>query len=92
MMTRGSPLGRPSKAPAARRGRITLASRFTLSGQVRAVVTVAPGPLTVTGFGANPSVTVITRVQLSRAGRRPDALPDLRRASGPAPSRLSKLC
>lgn len=65
-MTREIPLCLPSKGHAARCGRMTLASRFTLSGQVRAVATVDPsGPLTVTGYGANSLVTVITRVELS---------------------------
>lgn len=37
-----------------------------LPGQVRAVATSDPsGPLTVIGYGANPLVTVITRVDLS---------------------------
>ncbi|KOG46748.1 hypothetical protein ADK75_25710 [Streptomyces virginiae] len=45
---------------------MTLSSRFTLPGQVRAVAASDPsGPLTVTGYGANPLVTVITRVDLS---------------------------
>lgn len=45
---------------------MTLSSRFALPGQVRAVATSDPsGPLTVTGYGANPLVTVITRVDLS---------------------------
>lgn len=46
--------------------RMTLSSRFTLPGQVRAVATTDPsGPLTVTGYGANPLAIVITRVDLS---------------------------
>ncbi|WP_405705794.1 hypothetical protein [Streptomyces sp. NBC_00069] len=45
---------------------MTLSSRFTLPGQVRAVATTDPsGPLTVTGYGANPLAIVITRVDLS---------------------------
>lgn len=45
---------------------MTLSSRFTLPGQVRTVATSDPsGPLTVTGYGANPLMTVITRVDLS---------------------------
>lgn len=46
--------------------RMTISSRFPLPGQVRAVATSDPsGPLTVIGYGANPLVTVITRVDLS---------------------------
>ncbi len=45
---------------------MTLSSRFTLPGQVRAVAASGPSePLTVTTYGANPLVTVITRVDLS---------------------------
>lgn len=45
---------------------MTLSSRFTMPGQIRAVATSDPsGPLTVTGYGPNPLVTVITRVDLS---------------------------
>ncbi|WP_078096083.1 hypothetical protein [Streptomyces sp. fd1-xmd] len=45
---------------------MTLSSRFTLPGQVRAVAAADPsGPLTVTSYGADPLTTVITRVDLS---------------------------
>ncbi len=64
-MTQENFLFRSSKGRGTRCGRMTLASRLTLSGQVRAVATVGlSGPLTVTGYGANPPVTVITRVKL----------------------------
>ncbi|MFB7608821.1 hypothetical protein [Streptomyces gardneri] len=45
---------------------MSLSSRFSLPGQVRAVATADPsGPLTVTSYGRNPLETVITRVDLS---------------------------
>lgn len=45
---------------------MTLSSRFTLLGQVREVAASGPSELlTVTAYGANPLVTVITRVDLS---------------------------
>ncbi|MEU7283479.1 hypothetical protein AB0A69_32610 [Streptomyces sp. NPDC045431] len=45
---------------------MTLSSRFTMPGQIRAVATSdTSGPLTVTSYGPNPLATVITRVDLS---------------------------
>ncbi|MEV8406817.1 hypothetical protein AB0R12_13665 [Streptomyces niveus] len=45
---------------------MSLSSRFTVPGQVRAVAASDPsGPLTVTGYGPDPLATVITRVDLS---------------------------
>ncbi|MFD9062337.1 hypothetical protein ACFVZ3_12530 [Kitasatospora purpeofusca] len=45
---------------------MSLSSRFTMPGQIRAVAASDPsGPLTVTGYGLSPLATVITRVDLS---------------------------
>lgn len=47
---------------------MTLSSRFTMPGQVRAVATSDPaGPLYVTSYGTNPLETVVTKADLSGA-------------------------